>query len=142
MGDLTGNPGLKFAYSRFDTSDLRCRSQGDVFVNVEADLEVVDDGIVLCAWQSFPVAELAVALRKWKACPEADRPDFEFRSLSLESRWSLRICRTPGGWQAIDAVSGAVRPAAEIDAAIDDFARQVRAEAVRTEGAWIGEFFV
>ncbi|WP_370935212.1 hypothetical protein [Amycolatopsis sp. cg13] len=137
---------VEFAYSRFDTSDLNYRSSGDVFVNVEADLEVVDDGTVLCAWQSFPVAELAVALRTWKASPEADRRDFEFLSLSLEARWSLRICRASDGWQAIDdaarVVRGAVRPAAEIDAAIDDFARRVRADSVRTEGAWIEEFLV
>ncbi|WP_116203292.1 hypothetical protein [Amycolatopsis circi] len=135
---------VKFACARFDTSDLRDRSE--VFVHVEADLEVVDGGVVLCSWKSFPVAELAVALRKWKARPETDRPDFEFLSLSLEGRWSLRICRAPGGWQAIDdavqVVRVAVRPAAEIDAAIDDFARKVRAESVRTVGSWIEEFFV
>ncbi|MGV9296281.1 DUF7878 domain-containing protein [Amycolatopsis sp. NPDC003676] len=116
---------VEFTYSRFDTSDLNYRSSGDVFVNVEADLEVVDDGTVLCAWQSFPVAELAVALRTWKASSEADRRDFEFLSLSLEARWSLRICRVSDGWQAID-----------------DFARRVRADSVRTEGAWIEEFLV
>ncbi|MFE3170181.1 hypothetical protein ACFXPA_08050 [Amycolatopsis sp. NPDC059090] len=137
---------MKFAYSRFDTSDLHYRGKGDVFVNVEADLEVVDGEIVLCSWKSFPVAELAVALREWKARPESDRPDFEFPSLSMEGRWSLRICRAPGGWQATDdavqVVRGAVRPVAEIDTAIDDFARKVRAESVRTEGSWIEEFFV
>ncbi|MGW7537059.1 DUF7878 domain-containing protein [Amycolatopsis sp. NPDC054798] len=137
---------LSFAYSHFDTSDLHYRSKGDVFVNVEADLEVADDGIVLYAEKSFPVAELAVALRKWKARPEASRSDFEFVSLSLEDRWSLRICRAPGGWQAIDdwsqVVCGTVRPVAEVDAAIDDFAGKVRAESVRTEGAWIEEYFV
>lgn len=35
-----------------------------------------------------------------------------------------------------------VDPVAEVDAAIDDFAGKVRAESVRTEGAWIEEYFV
>ncbi|MFD2469926.1 DUF7878 domain-containing protein [Amycolatopsis silviterrae] len=137
---------LKFACSRFDTSDLHYRSEADVFVNVEADLDVVDDGTVLYTKKSFPVVELAVALRKWKSRPEADRPDFEFESLSLEERWSLRIRRAPGGWQAVDdegpVVRGTARPAAEIDAAIDDFALEVRAESRSMEGPWIDEFFV
>ncbi|WP_435157321.1 hypothetical protein [Amycolatopsis sacchari] len=131
---------MRLEYSALGAPDLRGRTEAEVFVHVEADLVVSDGGEEICTEGAFPVVELAAALREWQA--QDERRDFEFPSLSLDGRWEVRIVRVSGGWQvAAEAVRGAARPLAEIDAAVDEFVETLRADCTRQFGSWIDQYF-
>jgi hypothetical protein len=142
---------MQLSYSALTAADLLGRSRTEVFVNVEADLVVLDGDREVLREGAFPVVELASALRRWKARGVAGRGDFEFTSLSLESRWRVRLVEADGGWRLVDdgdsdsdgddGFTGAVRPAGEVDAAIDDFTTRLRGDCTRLLGSWIEQYF-
>ncbi|MGW4397661.1 DUF7878 domain-containing protein [Amycolatopsis nivea] len=146
---------LKLSFSGLAAPDLDGRSRTEVFVNVEADLTVLDGGREILRAGAFPVVELASALRAWKARPSDDRGDFTFTSLSLEGHWRLRLLRSTEGWQVVDdgdpdaftdaphpaVLTGVPRSAAEVDAAIDEFATRLRGDCIRLFGPWIEPYF-
>ncbi|MEQ0558114.1 hypothetical protein ABJI51_03440 [Amycolatopsis sp. NEAU-NG30] len=133
---------MQLSYSALTAADLLGRSRTEVFVNVEADLVVLDGDREVLREGAFPVVELASALRRWKARGVAGRGDFEFTSLSLESRWRVRLVEADGGWRVVDddGFTGAVRPAGEVDAAIDDFTTRLRGDCTRLLGSWIEQY--
>jgi hypothetical protein len=138
---------MKLIFSGLGAPELKRRLEPDVLVNVEADLVVMDGEQVLYADVAFPVLELSVALREWKSVPGGSRAAFEFPSLSMEDRWSVRILPVDSGWQVIDdeggnPVAGSLRTTEEIDSAIDEFTDKLRAECVALLGSWIEEYFV
>jgi hypothetical protein len=136
---------MQLSYSALTAADLLGRSRTEVFVNVEADLVVLDDNREVLREGAFPVVELASALRHWKAREVAERGDFEFTSLSLESRWRVRLVGAGDGWQLVDdgddGFIGAVRSAGEIDASIDDFTTRLRGDCIRLLGSWVEQYF-
>ncbi len=93
---------VKLSFSGLAAPDLDGRSRTEVFVNVEADLTVLDGGREVLRAGAFPVVELASALCAWKALPSDDRGDFTFTSLSLEGHWRLRLLRSTDGWHVVD----------------------------------------
>ena len=86
---------LTFARLRADPACLDTAT--DVIVNLEADLTMEFEGNVIYEEVSFPVAELAFALIKWAQSRAADRPDFEFDSMSAEEPGLVWVRRTNGG---------------------------------------------
>ncbi len=146
---------VKLSFSGLAAPDLDGRSRTEVFVNVEADLTVLDGGREVLRAGAFPVVELASALCAWKARPSDDRGDFTLTSLSLEGHWRLRLLRSTDGWQVVDdghpdaftgaphsaVFTGAARSAAEVDAAIDEFTTRLRDDCLQLLGPWIEQYF-
>lgn len=70
-----------------------------VVVNVEGRLRLRCGGAVIFDEQSFPVAELAVALARWSG-RGAERSSFEFDSMSAEEPGLVWFRRSEGeGWR-------------------------------------------
>ncbi|WP_199435215.1 DUF7878 domain-containing protein [Qaidamihabitans albus] len=141
---------MELRFSALTGEALTNRSEGDVFVNVEADLAVLDGDREIFAEVRFPVVELAVALRGWKAQGDG-RGAFVLESVSLDGHelsedgtWWVRIVPVDGGWQVVndaEELAGSVLSPDEIDRAIDEFAGTLRQSSVDLLGPWIDEFF-
>jgi hypothetical protein len=138
---------MQFTFSELSAKDLRGRTEADVFVNVEAELQIVDDHRKIYSESEFPVVELAVALRTWKSAAGGVRSPFEFRSLSLEYRWVVRLLPIDAGWRVVadengEFVTGSACSLAEVDVAIDNFAHSLRAKCVDLLGKWVERYFI
>lgn len=141
---------MEFVFSGLTADDLRDRSSSGVFIDVEADIKVLDGDHEIYSEGLFPVVELAVALRKWRLFPGRDRLDFEFHSLSLDGRWAVRIMSVDAGWRVVNdeecggsqTIVSSLVAGVEIDCAIDNFVDKLRKSCVDLLGLWIEEFFV
>jgi len=136
---------MQFIFSRVSTKDLRGRTEADVFVNVEAEFQIADEDRTICSESDFPVVELAAGLRMWKSSADAVRSPFEFRSLSMEDRWVVRLLPIDTGWQVVvdengELVTGSTCSLAEVDIAIDNFADNLRATCVDLLGKWVERY--
>ncbi|WP_409494273.1 hypothetical protein [Amycolatopsis sp. cmx-11-12] len=136
---------MRFEYAGLGAPELKGCSEAHVFVDVEADLTIIDDDREFWREASFPVVELAVALWVWKKVPGSRRKDFEFDSLSLEDRWRVRIVHLDSAWRLVEdgagkSVYGASLSAGDVDAEIDRFSLELRRACVDIFGPWIEEF--
>lgn len=99
----------------------------------------------------FPVVELAVALRRWKAQGDGrgafvlDSISLDGHELSEDGTWWVRIVPVDGGWRVVndaeDLTSSVLSPDG-IDRAVDEFTDTLRQSSVDRLGPWIDEFFV
>lgn len=136
---------LRIEFSGLGAPELAGRTEPYVFVHVEADVTVYDDGREFWREESFPVVELAAALWEWKKVPSPTRKDFEFESLSLEDRWRVRIVRSSAGWRLLEdgtgkKISGCAWSAESVDAEVERFSGRLRTSCIEIFGAWIGKF--
>ena len=60
---------LRFAFSQLGAPDLRVRDKVNVFVHVEANLDILDGDEIIFNDVLFPVAELTVAQKSGNPCP-------------------------------------------------------------------------
>ena len=89
---------MRFVYRNLNADDLRGSSVAELLVNVEANLQIIDDGRVIYEERAFPVLELARELVGWTQSACAEERDFEFVSLSFEETGAVRIRRSSEGW--------------------------------------------
>jgi hypothetical protein len=89
---------MRFAYSNLNAADLQGGSVAELLVNLEADLEIADEGGVVYAERAFPVVELARELVAWIQSACAKHEDFQLTSLSFEEKGVVRIVHSPEGW--------------------------------------------
>lgn len=121
---------MQILYRDINARDLREVTIADLLVNVEADIELLDDGRAVYSEPYFPVAELARELARWGSLGESSAPDFYFASLSFEDPGAVRILRDRSGWVVGSVFTPEVQSArltwTEIAASIDDFIARVR----------------
>ena len=87
---------MQLTYDRLCADDLRGTTQADYLVDLDAHLQMLENGAVIFDEPAFPVVELARSLLSW--LPRAENEDFEFDSMSFEERGTVFIRRTTAGW--------------------------------------------
>lgn len=127
---------LTFVQLRADPGCLDTAT--DVIANLEADITLEVEGSVIYEEVSFPVAELALALTRWAQSCSADRPDFEFDSMSAEEPGLVWIRRTEGGWRfgsiCQDRPETKVFPTEQVDEAIRKYIGDLKTQVGGTFG--------
>ena len=89
---------VKIIYENFSIDDLQGSTMADFFVNIEADVAMIDEGKVIYSELAFPVAELARALRDWVESGELRGDEFSFDSLSFGEPGSVFVKARSGSW--------------------------------------------
>lgn len=84
-------------YDRLSADELQGDTQADYLIALEADLRVIHRGVTIFVEPRFPVVELARSLSLW--IREAEKGDFEFRSMSFEEIGVVAFRREPQGWR-------------------------------------------
>jgi hypothetical protein len=130
-------PPVEIRYSEIDLSDLRVNNLADFLVNMEADIEVHDQGRIIYRELSFPVVELARELASWMARQgaEKDVEDFSFSSMSFDVGGAIEITRFPPGWKIGSVFTPDVRGApiswGDLTEALIKFVARVRSDVYR-----------
>jgi len=130
-------PPMEIRYSEIDLSDLRVNTLADFLVNMEADIEVLDQGKIIYSELSFPVVELARELAAWmaKEGAEKDVADFSFSSMSFDVAGAIEIKRVPSGWVIGSVFTTEARSApmslGDLVDALNQFVSRVRSDVHR-----------
>jgi hypothetical protein len=85
------------SYDQLGATELQGTTQADYMVGLDARLLIVSGSDTVYEEWSFPVVELARALREW--LDDADRRDFEFDSMSFEERGAVYVHQVEHGWR-------------------------------------------
>lgn len=133
---------MRFAYFNLNAAELQGGSVAELLVNLEADLEIVDEGRVIYSERAFPVVELARELVAWIESACAKHENFEFISLSFEEKGVVRIVHSSEGWLVGSVFESELssRPIGwnELSEAVRSFAANVRRDLGQLGvGAWL-----
>ncbi|HWL37491.1 MAG TPA: hypothetical protein VNQ77_15000 [Frankiaceae bacterium] len=121
---------MSLTFENLRVDGLHGSTLADYLSGIEADLQLLDGAQVIYEEPSFPVCELARALRQW--IRSGAEEDFVFESMSFEESGVVTIERRPDGWVFRSVftpeVESSVTPWSEVERSVLAFTSELRSD--------------